>query len=95
MDEILRVEDLEKQGLLNQSTPSLSEMTGDTYLQRKAFCTSDPCCKGRDKKNSWVRLHDRIEKNVPRSMSSCPDCAYVLFWETKRVRLQDGGKHVA
>lgn len=48
-----------------------------TYLVRHAYCTS-PKCSG--------HLAKKIEKNVHHDKATCPDCGYVLVWETKRKK---------
>jgi len=64
---------LHRAGLLNKSTPHLSELMGEPKRPR-AFCTSGTC-SGR------LYLSKRgVEKFVEDSVDRCPDCGMFLIW---------------
>jgi len=75
---------LTKQGLTNQNTESLANISMGKRSDYIPFCGSGVNAKCGLGRSSNTLLYKMVQKEVMGEPKFCPDCGYALIWKRKK-----------
>ena len=95
MSRIRNLTDIYSMGLTNEYSPDFLESSGKSKrFEKKAYCDSVLCCHSKwRKEHPGVKINKQIqiplvkmERKVPFTAETCPDCGSYLFWQSTEIK---------